>query len=586
MSVATEALLVIERTEWKDRTMTGDVVADLIDQGRAALRNGDAARARDAFELARVESDAELEPGAVLDGLAHVAYLELDFITAIELWERAYGRYRAEGECVRVVTVARALAGMYGMVVGDWAVMNGWLSRAQTLMGDNPDHREQGWVALSLGMFEPDRQRKNERFQRAVATARVTGDIDLEVVALAYAGASLVHEGHVEDGMTMLDEAMAAVAGGEIDDFFLFEEIFCQLFSACEYARDVVRADQWISIGDSIAARLHLPAVSAFCRTHYAGVLTAAGRWTEAANSLSAAIEAWDLSRRSQLRTGALVRLADLRVRQGRLEEAQQLLVTIELSSCGEAARPVAAIHFARGELGQATSVLEAALIDTDRSQTSAVPLLELLVEVDLAAQRTDAASSAADELSAIADCTDSDYVRAVAALARARVCKASGDSDQQRHLRAALAAFSRARMPFEIAVARLALASALGEDSRDVAIAEARAALDTFRTAEASRCVDEALSVLRTLGVKEAAAGRTPGELTKRELDVLELIGEGLSNPEIASRLYVSRKTVEYHVGNVLAKLALRSRAEAAAYATRNPVRKPGPVLGSSPIP
>ncbi len=154
----------------------------------------------------------------------------------------------------------------------------------------------------------------------------------------------------------MLDEAMAAVAGGEIDDFFLFEEIFCQLFSACEYARDVVRADQWISIGDSIAARLHLPAVSAFCRTHYAGVLTAAGRWTEAATSLSAAIEAWDLSRRSQLRTGALVRLADLRVRQGRLEEAQQLLVTIELSSCGEAARPVAAIHFTRGELGQATS--------------------------------------------------------------------------------------------------------------------------------------------------------------------------------------------------------------------------------------
>ena len=44
----------------------------------------------------------------MLDGLAHVAYLELDFITAIELWERAYGRYRAEGECVRVVTVARA----------------------------------------------------------------------------------------------------------------------------------------------------------------------------------------------------------------------------------------------------------------------------------------------------------------------------------------------------------------------------------------------------------------------------------------------------------------------------------------------
>ena len=50
----------------------------------------------------------------------------------------------------------------------------------------------------------------------------------------------------------------------------------------------------------------------------------------------------------------------------------------------------------------------------------------------------------------------------------------------------------------------------------------------------------------------------------------MLELLGHGLSNPEISDRLYISRKTVEHHVGNILAKLGLRSRAEAAAYATR----------------
>src|SRR5207249_3408172 len=138
------------------------------------------------------------------------------------------------------------------------------------------------------------------------------------------------------EGMPLLDEALAAVAGGDVKNFMSVEDIFCQLFAACDYAHDIVRADQWIRVGDELAARRNLPTIAAFCRTYYGGLLAAAGRWAEADVALTEASRLW--TRRAQaLRWMALVRLADLRVRQGRLEEAAQLLDGLDVYT--EAAR-------------------------------------------------------------------------------------------------------------------------------------------------------------------------------------------------------------------------------------------------------
>jgi len=347
---------------------------------------------------------------------------------AIEGWERAYAAHRRGGDHVGAIRVARTLACMHGMIAGNWAVASGWIARAQTLLAGASESSERGWVALNIGMFDSDRARKEQCFREALDVARRHGDTDLEFVTLAYHGASLVHGDRTEEGMVLLDEALAAVAGSEVDDFCVLEEIFCQLFAACEHAHDVTRADQWIRIGETIAQRRRLPAVSAFCRTHYGGVLTAAGRWAEADVALTEAVRLWGLGQRSALRRGALVRLADLRARQGRVEEAEQLLSGIDVDAEPEAARPLA--------------------------------------------------ETAAEQLAACAARHGTDYLIGVAALARGRVCLAAGTGDPQACLREALAGFVRARMPVEVARSRLELATVLTERP-EVAMAEARAALD-----------------------------------------------------------------------------------------------------------
>jgi DNA-binding CsgD family transcriptional regulator len=539
-------------------------VSDLIADGQAALRKGDGVAARALFQAA-----LSVGPNsAALEGLGFAAYLAMDFDEAIDLWQQSYAGYRADGNGLGAVRVARMLGYMYGIVVGDWAIGSGWIARAQHLLGLAPDSSERGWVALTLGMFERDRSVKHRRFDEALEVASATRDNDLAFAALAYLGASLVHADEVEEGMVRLDESLAAVAGGEVGDLFVIEEIFCQMFSACERAHDVVRAEQWLRVGEAVAAQRNLPAVVAYCHTHFGGVMTAAGRWPEAEAALTDAIRLWALGRRT-LKTGALARLADLRIRQGRLEEAEQLLTDLSLDE--DCARPLAMLLLAQGQVQRSREILERTLAKLDPSSTSAVPLLALLIEVHLAAGALENAGQAVAALEACAANHDARYLTAARASARGRLAAASGEPAARACFRVAIDEFAAAQLPLESARSQLALAEVLADELPDVAKAEAKAALDCFVRLEAARDVDAAAALLRSLGLRVApgrAAGRSA--LTSREAEVLDLLGHGMSNPEIAERLFISRKTVEHHVANVLSKLGLRTRSEAAAYVVR----------------
>lgn len=99
----------------------------------------------------------------------------------------------------------------------------------------------------------------------------------------------------------------------------------------------------------------------------------------------------------------------------------------------------------------------------------------------------------------------------------------------------------------------------------------------DAVRAAAGGALVlDKAIS-RRLTSRWRTGAGDQPAALTARETDVLRLIAQGLSNKQIATQLGLGLRTVESHVSNVLSKLGLASRTEAALYAVSHRVVPPG---------
>ena len=123
--------------------------------------------------------------------------------------------------------------------------------------------------------------------------------------------------------MALLDEALAAVVAGEVRDVVSVGAMYCKMLHACELISDVNRAARLARPGRPLrrSEPTSIP-ISAICRTHYGGVLTAAGRWADAERELLTALQLYDRSYRA-LRPAAIVRLAALRVRQGRLRRSR-----------------------------------------------------------------------------------------------------------------------------------------------------------------------------------------------------------------------------------------------------------------------
>ena len=115
--------------------------------------------------------------------------------------------------------------------------------------------------------------------------------------------------------------------------------------------------------------------------------------------------------------------------------------------------------------------------------------------------------------------------------------------------------------------------AGALSYLLKDIAPDELADAIRAAARHEAILHPQVASRLVQEMRGERKSGGAVYSDLSERELEVLRLIAEGLSNAEIAQRLFLSEKTVKSHVSNILGKLHLADRTQAAVYAWREGV-------------
>ncbi len=535
---------------------------DAVAEGDEALTRGDWAAAADAFERAIAESDrAEAH-----DGLARALWWLRDLDRAVTERETAYTALRKRGDDEAAAHIALWLAREHWEGFANEPVSRGWLARADGIVRDLPSERARGWLALTRGRLALDPASAFDDAGVAVGAGRAMRDPDLEATGLALRGLAEIARGDVGAGMTTLDEAMVAATAGEVTDPVVFGDVCCLVTRAAEEAGDVSRLERWNEVVMAFMTRTGHPPLLEFCGTCCAEVLLANGQLDEAEGWLVRTLAELEGRGHHARCVHPAAKLAELRLLQGRIEEAQRLLEGFE--DRPDALRAAAAVHAAVGDPAVAAALVHRRLAQVGENLL-AVPLLSLLVDIELERGDADVARSAAARLGAIADGSDWPRARAYAYVAAGRT--AADVSGARRWLESAVDAFTRLHMPLDVGRARLALAVAIRHEDPAFAAHEAQLAFDAFDGAGAGAPADRAAALVRELGGSARTGPKAVGLLTKREREVLALLGEGLTNAEIAARLFISTKTAEHHVGNLLAKLHLRSRAEAAAFAQRH---------------
>jgi DNA-binding CsgD family transcriptional regulator len=308
-------------------------------------------------------------------------------------------------------------------------------------------------------------------------------------------------------------------------------------------------------------------AFTGMCLAHRAQIMRLHGSWHEA---LADARRVWERPAHLANRPAAAAACYEAgEVHRLRGEFAEAESAYRNASRHGREPQPgLALLRLAQGRKPVAAAAIRrvagAAVEQVDR-----VNVLPAYIDIMLATGDLPAAHTAADELDAAAARLDTEAITATAAQARGTIEVAEQDAYAALgSLRRALGIWQALDAPYLAAKTRVSIARAchiLGDTDG------AGLELDTARAVFERLGASPDITFVETIKEQARASGSRSHGLTRRELQVLQLLATGQTNKQIATRLVLSEKTIDRHVSNILAKLCVPSRAAATAYAYRH---------------
>lgn len=537
-------------------------MSTVLDAARGDFDSGAWSRAYERFAAA--DRDEALGPDD-LERLAVTAQLVGEDEVSASSWERAHLRLLQRGEIARAVRCAFWLAsGLFSR--GEMARAGGWMGRAQRLLDDHDlDCAERGFMVIprSLANLEQGNPSEAHRLsQEAIAIGQRFGEVDLLTLGRLLLGRALVEMGRPAEGLPLLDEAMVAVTTEEVSPI-VAGLAYCVMVLVCQKAFDFRRAHEWTAaLSEWCARQPDMVPFRGQCLVHRSEVMQWHGEWLDALNEARRARDRLSDPPGQPAIGMALYQLGELYRLRGDFAEAEAAYK--EASSHGHNPQPgLANLRLMQGQVDVAEASIRAVL-DDHGDYVTRTRVLGSCVEIMLAAGDADTAAAAADELEGIAAEVGAPFLLASALRGRGAVSLCRGDFHAALHaVRAACAEWKKLEAPYEHARSRVlaALASrALGDI--DTAELEADAARRTFErlgaAPDAAHVEEQFPSSLRPVA----------GDLTARQVEVLALVAAGRTNREIAAELVVSEHTVRRHLQNIFAKVDVRSRAAATAFA------------------